>query len=395
MDNFPLVKYVDLLSPQSRETMNQKVVEIMESDLNNAILHSAVHLIPKYLANTLRILEARILCTQIYREDIQKLHNNGQIPVDDYRAERDKVMKFESKQRYESVIIRLEDRALTQDMASELSDERGMAESYMFAMQMRKDATTGNQQRLEYIKGNSTNTIIEVICDPAHEEREGELFCSVLGWRPQSEVEIVHIVPEHMDEVSLAHIFGAKVKPATDERNALLLHHDIASKLKSGDLVIVPTENNRKDDDYDAHDNFGWRCILTNESLKTEKAMDSLTWGDLHEKRLKWVGILRPAKRYLFFRFFMTYLKQKWIGNISFAKAVEDRVIAWPHAGDYIRSSFSHVVMNIAFNEFVPALSDSAFCDSGEMCVPDPECLQSYNERDAVWLLDVLNLLDN
>lgn len=47
-----------------------------------------------------------------------------------------------------------------------------------------------------------------------------------------------------------------------------MLHHDIHSKLMSGDVVILPVGGQINQ----------WQCIVTNEELKKEKAMNSMLW---------------------------------------------------------------------------------------------------------------------
>lgn len=45
-------------------------------------------------------------------------------------------------------------------------------------------------------------------------------FCHVLGWLPSKEVRAAHLVPKSLDEISVAHLFGAGAVTIDDPRNS-------------------------------------------------------------------------------------------------------------------------------------------------------------------------------
>lgn len=87
----------------------------------------------------------------------------------------------------------------------------------------------------------------------------------------------------------------------------------------------------------------------------------------------------------------MSYLKQKWIGNTSFTKAVEEGTIAWPEPGAYLRKSFVRVVTTQFFGEDLSRFFDGTFSDDEEW--RNSNEAQYRNERAAVWLMQTVNTL--
>lgn len=60
---------------------------------------------------------------------------------------------------------------------------------------------------------------------------------------------------------------------------------------------------------------------------------------DLDERELTFVGETRPARRFLYFRFIITYIFHKRNGDTGFAKKIENIQNFWPTPGPYLRKS--------------------------------------------------------
>jgi hypothetical protein len=95
----------------------------------------------------------------------------------------------------------------------------------------------------------------------------------------------------------------------------------------------------------------------------------SLTFlQDLDDKRLDFLGDNRPAKRYLYFRFIITYLYAKRNGNTSFPSKVESRSSFFASPGPYLRrSTLISLGRNISGVELPRSIFDDTTFENDEV----------------------------
>ena len=86
---------------------------------------------------------------------------------------------------------------------------------------------------------------------------------------------------------------------------------------------------------------------------------------DIDQRQLTFKGLNQPARRFLYFRFIITYLHAKASGNVSFTNSVEIRKIFWASGGEYLhRSTLRSLARNISGLELPEPLSMNSFDDT-------------------------------
>ena len=135
-----------------------------------------------------------------------------------------------------------------------------------------------------------------------------QIWCHVLGWLPLDMVKCAHIVPFCFDCKELSYMFGTDDAALSSCRNGLFLNKFIergwdngwAAIIPDGSVETTPTE---------------WKLVLLNESIRKntvynpgQKGAPIVRWNDIDGQRLRFRNENRPARRYLYFRYIMTYI---------------------------------------------------------------------------------------
>lgn len=221
----------DELSPEHRLFLDRKDAELDHYDARIGDLTQDTSSIPDYLDTVLLTLESEIQYILCYKDGLKDLYDNSKLSPNDYRVERDKIVASEISIRHRALAIRLERRILTQDMEERMPVEDELRWAYSRSWDMRERAAIGNQRRLGTLRGLFEEEVLHIYQAKEEELSDSDMYgegvgdqtrirCHVLGWPPEGSSGIVHIVPEYLDEEFLAHIFGAKIKPATDLQNS-------------------------------------------------------------------------------------------------------------------------------------------------------------------------------
>ncbi|KAJ5793509.1 hypothetical protein N7457_000108 [Penicillium paradoxum] len=169
-------------------------------------------------------------------------------------------------------------------------------------------------------------------------ENVGETsFCHVLGFfLPAPSVKAAHLVPNSLSQAEVSHIFGVQDGVLSDPRNALLLYKPIESLLDQGIIAVIPIPSAITEPTT-------WRCVVLDES-KNENFVYKRETGEiikvkhLDERRLSFLSENRPRRRYLYFRFLISYLNAKRMKLSDITEKVEARRF-WPSGGEYLNKS--------------------------------------------------------
>ena len=154
--------------------------------------------------------------------------------------------------------------------------------------------------------------------------------------RPPS-VKVAHIVPQ-----SFIHVSGQTMRMfdedtaslAVNPRNALPMLQAIKERFDSLDVVVVPMESAQ------GRAPVEFQCVLANKSIAEMTVTEDYKWKDLDGAPLEFVNNFRPACRYLYFKYCVTYLYWKQKGETAWAKSLEGRQgYIWATPGTYIRRS--------------------------------------------------------
>ena len=91
----------------------------------------------------------------------------------------------------------------------------------------------------------------------------------------------------------------------------------------------------------------------------------SLTFNqDFENKELKFPSTFRPARRYLYFRFVITYLHAKSMGNRAFTDTVEFKRSFWASGGQWInKSTLGSLARNVSGVELPDSIKENTFTD--------------------------------
>ena len=111
----------------------------------------------------------------------------------------------------------------------------------------------------------------------------------------------------------------------------------------------------------------------------------------MHQKELAFRTLRRPAKRFLYFRFIITYINAKRLGNTQFTEAVEGKERFCESPGPYLRkSTLISLARNISGIELPSTLiEDQTFEKPGDLSAKqaeDANLLLSAHLRDAIVL---------
>ncbi|OJJ50661.1 hypothetical protein ASPZODRAFT_162606 [Penicilliopsis zonata CBS 506.65] len=162
-------------------------------------------------------------------------------------------------------------------------------------------------------------------------------WCHVLGgWYPCRSVKAAHLVPKSLTKEEVSHLFGAGEVVLSDPRNGITLLHTIEDALDSGAIVIMPIPG-------ETTVPTRWKCILIDETRKKNivwRRPDGtvIKFADIDNTELKFLTDNRPRRRYLYFRFVVSYLNAKRNNYWGFTSKVETGRF-WPTLGPYLRRS--------------------------------------------------------
>lgn len=117
------------------------------------------------------------------------------------------------------------------------------------------------------------------------------------------------------------------------------MHRKIEEALDRGAAVIVPLPSK----DFSTSE---WKLLLTTESLRNQVAValpftasDQIYWRDLDETILQFPNENRPARRYLYFKYLMTFLMTQELGGTKWAEKRAHKGSMWCTPGPYLRKS--------------------------------------------------------
>ncbi|KAF3479575.1 uncharacterized protein GIQ15_06551 [Arthroderma uncinatum] len=157
------------------------------------------------------------------------------------------------------------------------------------------------------------------------------VLCPIAGPFDEFEVQAVYLVPESLPGDALAFLFGIEEFDLPNPRNGIVLHKILAKGLKAGIFAIIPSLP------ADEGQPVKWKCLLVDPGVK--KTSWFQYWKRIDGMELAFQGSTRPARRYLYFRFVMTYLIAKRKGNYEWVDKIRHREVRWTAKGNYVQKS--------------------------------------------------------
>ncbi|EFE43122.1 hypothetical protein TRV_02127 [Trichophyton verrucosum HKI 0517] len=232
-------------------------------------------------------------------------------------------------------------RIITQDMQEVLLRNDDINAAYMNAIIGKAAIAPGKELNRKYMSKQLRKLADDFYDGKRVAALETQGYCHALGWTMYDEVTATHLVPEGLDANAIARLFGTTNVNIDEPRNTLLLHKNVGKALNTGFIVIVPDSAPGKE--------VKWKLIVTDTDFLDETVSPGVTWNALHGRELKFLNDNRPAKRYLYFRFMITYLMIKRHGQLNWIREVEAVRHPWSIPGEYLdRSMLSSLARNVS-----------------------------------------------
>lgn len=210
-----------------------------------------------------------------------------------------------------------------------------------------KSGTIINSQKLkanvlEYYAGSRTT-----------EDSQIEEYCMLTGWYaplPKTPVKAAHLVPRSLEGEDLNYLFGITggEQVLSSPENSLLLHKNIEEALDSSEIVFLPV--------IDQGMAIDWKLMVIDQSKLKKSITERYKWGDLHGKCLQFLNNNRPAKRYLYFRYVLSYLinKKRDPSSVEWAIDKNTKGYMWATPGPYLRNSLLHSLARRISDHYLP-----------------------------------------
>ncbi|KAJ5901536.1 hypothetical protein N7495_002064 [Penicillium taxi] len=221
-------------------------------------------------------------------------------------------------------------------------DEGLLERAYRDMILQRVMSATGKQPVQKFSQSDFKKKVNEY-----YNVSDGEMtHCHVLGrWINKVHVKVAHLIPKSMSPNELAHIFGDCDVVTSIPQNGLSLHHKVESLLNKGDIAIIPMLGK-------VTDPTTWRVVVLNSALDDDIVWQKERIGrekpeitrvkDLDGKALEFRNDNRPRRRYLYFRFIVSYLWQKRRQTANAMNILAEKTDArkfWPSGGAYLQKS--------------------------------------------------------
>ena len=214
-----------------------------------------------------------------------------------------------------------------------------------------------------------------------------QLWCNVLGYQTRDMVKCAHIVPFCFESKQLDYMFGAEESALHSERNGLYLNRVIEGARDSGWVAIVPDGTVEKTPTE-------WKLVVVKDKMKNDTVYTGFDghitrWKDIDGVRLQFRNGNRPARRYLYFRFVMSYMKASKEGYSNMQKKLPNgRIWASPSKLEgYLRKSVLQRLAKRIGDEPLP--TDLLEAGSFE----DTEPKSGHEEEDEVAAIAVTHRL--
>ncbi|KAJ5378169.1 uncharacterized protein N7496_005578 [Penicillium cataractarum] len=224
----------------------------------------------------------------------------------------------------------------TDDRKPRWWDEDKISQLYTDMMISRVVEGSAKQKRAfkSHDQQRFSNAVLERYDALEKTENSTRKWCHVTGrWWHEKFVKCAHLVPKCMTGPEIAMLFGDGELVLKDPLNGISLHNTVELAYDSARIFIVPNQiqmPERMDTE--------WKCLLVDPATDGNQ----VACDDGRERtywRLEFRTNNRPARRYLCFRFLITYIYAKQKGFKQFTDKVECRSTFWGSPGEYLEQS--------------------------------------------------------
>ncbi|KAK2812582.1 hypothetical protein FQN50_001226 [Emmonsiellopsis sp. PD_5] len=337
--------------------------------------------ISEFLENRVKICQLQMDYFASYQDGMKEALQKKEVSEDDYHEEVGQL-----DQQYEPIVQELKVLArqrkfLEEDIeegvciqAKRLKTEKAndagaelIERAYVSALVSKVMTATAKQKKRKFDQSKFRKDVLEYYgaARQAKAEAEREAYCHLTGWWLADDIKAAHLVPESLSGDELSFLFGVREAVLSDCKNGISLHRNIEEGLDSGVIAIVPVPPLKGDDVTK------WKCVLVDQDKRDaifwRSGRDIYTWKELDGKELVFLSDNRPARRFLYFRFVVTYLHAKKNGNTAWAERIDSKNVLWASPGPYLeKSTLLSLGRNISGFELPPPLYEDMTFDSAE-----------------------------
>ncbi|KAJ9252121.1 hypothetical protein DTO207G8_4954 [Paecilomyces variotii] len=376
-------RYSSLMSEDRQKTLRSKQRHFNFSQTPAfSRLSAASSTVSEFLEDKIESYQLEIDYLRAYKDGLHEARAAHTIDDADYKTELYSVLDDMKLAYGDLQLIKRQRSILEDDLEDELRekhrkddvgpDQDFLERAYANAIVPRVMRALSKQKKAKFNRSDFRRDVLEFysavqVQDHNGKREEFAAYCHLTGWEDSGCVKAAHLVPKSLAGEEIGYLFGTKELVRFDPRNGISLHGRIEAGLDDGSIAIVPVPE----------DNSGegtrWKCILVDDSRKKlvclVKGDTLIRWEDLDGKELTFLTSNRPSRRFLCFRFIVTYLHAKNSGNTSFIEKVEDRARFWASPGPYLRySTFISLARNICgCCELPPSLLEDTTFKSADM----------------------------
>ncbi|KAL8661886.1 MAG: hypothetical protein Q9202_005168 [Teloschistes flavicans] len=324
MSSPPLGKFEEYLSllrkRKARELDKQRRVS-----RNSTISRSSS--ISEFLVAKEEVNKLDLEFTEHILKSLSEALIQGVIPRKVYDAIKQEVTKYDLKRRQEFVVLKRQRKFVQEDLDDMRPSLQTVEDAYASVIVNKVMTATAKQKKRQFDQSAFQKAVLEYYDasrSPVSAGQPREAFCLLTGWRNSKEVKAAHIVPKSLKSDELSYLFGVGDAMLKDPRNGISLKHSLR---------------------------------------------------DLDGKKLQFRNNNRPAKRFLYFRFIITYLESKNLGTASWVDRVEGKGTMWATPGPYLRKSMLLALARKISDHYLPPplVNDNTFIQLEEESPRSPE----------------------
>ncbi|KAJ9208722.1 hypothetical protein C8Q69DRAFT_460581 [Paecilomyces variotii] len=362
----PLVvpeRHSSLMSPGHQNAILHRTTISYSRRVSAASTISATSSISQFVDQKAKVLEADLELLKAYRDGLSDLKTTKKIDIGEYDKTFREVENRKRQLDKENLVLKRQRKILEEDIDDEISANIGASHGELdkimeiaYSSLVTDKVMAASNLSTQGPKHNQSKYRQAVIKYLSAKPHEGLVWCHILGRHIPSRLTIAaHIVPKSLESEQLSYLFGASdLRVSMDRRNGLTLAAQLEKSLDAGQLVIVPMRPQPQDGAT------RWKCIVIDQEIMEKPIItlglgDTVLFKDVHNKPLEFLSNNRPAKRYLYFRFIVTYLYHKRrASNLEWVAQVEAKGTLWATPGPYLRKSMLIALARRASDHYAP-----------------------------------------
>ncbi|KUJ10066.1 uncharacterized protein LY89DRAFT_268856 [Mollisia scopiformis] len=358
-------------------SMKEEVSAIKQRKVSAQSARSSASSVPKFIEAQIEVLESDIeladvtikhLGNRLKRKEMTKAEfdEHKATVEDDIELEAKRIELFQVKNQYKFFQDDLEEMRPSRETI-ETAYVGLMSSACKKAVVKQKSEYEGNMRQRKEKKGFDQHKFKKDVLAfyaaerPNEDTNSNDHYCVLTGWystltTPNSlktVVKAAHIVPKSIDGKALSYLFGVTGSAMLgDANNGLPLHNFIEAALDAGRVIIVAKPGTTER-------NVVFQLVLLDKSLEKMPIRDDIKFKDIDGQELRFLNDNRPAKRYLYFKFVMTYircLEEDDSLKLAIMDKLEGKGNMWATAGKYLRKSTLLILAKSAHDNFLPEI---------------------------------------